>query len=59
MNGYLIPYTSTLEGARITIVCNDGNHIANVTNLVSCTHHVIWEPDPSEIECGTSLSGNG
>ena len=49
----------------ITIVChglNDGNIDENLINLVSCTRHGIWEPDPSEIVCGTSpriISGNG
>ena len=49
----------------ITIVChrlNNGNIDENLTNLVSCTQHGIWEPDPSEIVCGTSpriISGNG
>ena len=52
-NGYILPYLSTLEGATVTVICQDQGLQAvfefegNLTKSV-CNHEGIWEPDPSD-----------
>ena len=54
INGHILPYTSTLEGAVVMIRCfSDG---VEGDQTIFCTHHGIWELNSSEI-C-ESVSGN-
>ena len=57
INGYILPYASTLEGALVTIACF--SDFVNGNQTINCTHHGIWEPN-SIILCGTGPgSGSG
>ena len=49
INGHILPYTSTLEGAVVTIRCFSDGMDENQT--IVCPHHGIWEPN-SVVSCG-------
>ena len=53
-NGYTLPYSSTIEGAMVSLLCwsYDQQSIRMEENL-SCSHYGVWEPNPREV-CGTN-----
>ena len=59
LNGYILPYSSTIEGTMVTILCwNNEQRSIRMKGNLTCNHHGVWEPNPSEV-CGTELvSGN-
>ena len=59
LNGYIFPYLSTIEDTMVTILCwNDEQRSIRKKGNLTCNHHGVWEPNPSEV-CGTELvSGN-
>ena len=58
-NGYIIPYLSSVEGATVTIICQDQDPQSvfegNLTKLV-CNHQGVWEPNPCDFCQKTSGS---
>ena len=52
INGHVRPYTSMVEGARITIICDDAQLVSplieNSTTAV-CNHDGQWEPNPYDV----------
>ena len=45
VNGYIMNYTSTLEDANVTIVCDD---TWQAFIMASCNAEGRWDPNPSE-----------
>ena len=57
LSGYVPPYTNTIEGTRLEVVCLteiNGLQRENITTVV-CTHHGDWDPNP-EYACRSSLA---
>ena len=52
-NGYILPYTSTLEGATLTYVCWNVQHgtglCGEVNRTAVCTERGQWEPSADDI----------
>ena len=52
-NGYILPYTSTLEGAIVTYVCWSVQHgtglCGEVNKTAVCTKRGQWEPSADDI----------
>ena len=46
-NGYVHPYTSTLEGASAIFTCQNGQHSGSGITTV-CTPAGKWEPNPTD-----------
>ena len=53
-NGYVLPYTSTLEGSRVMFMCQDDPQ-SELTAV--CTGAGKWEPSPIDV-CDTSSKLN-
>ena len=53
-NGYVFPYTSTLEGSRVMFMCQDD---AQSELTAVCTGAGKWEPSPIDV-CDTSSKLN-
>jgi hypothetical protein len=53
-NGYVLPYTSTLEGSRVMFMCKD-DPLSELTAV--CTRAGKWEPSPVDI-CDASSKLN-
>ena len=55
-NGYVLPYSSTVKGAMVSVLCwnYDQQSIRKEGNL-TCSYHGVWEPNPREV-CGTTNS---
>ena len=51
-NGYVLPYTNTLEGASVMFMCQNVEIVTAV-----CTRAGKWEPNPVDI-CGGSCKLN-
>ena len=55
-NGYIFPYTSTIEGSVVTFVCQNNDHqtlFENFTTAV-CNQQGNWEPSPGDFCTVTS-----
>lgn len=46
-NGQTPPHTNTLQGARVTLICQSS--LKENTTTVICNQEGIWEPNPAEI----------
>ena len=53
INGHALPYTSTVEGAVVTIICHDieltSLLVKNSTTAILCNHNGQWEPNPYDV----------
>ena len=48
LSGYVLPYTTTIEGTRLEVVCLteiNGLQRETITTVV-CTHQGDWDPNP-------------
>ena len=52
-HGSIDPYTSTVEGAKVTFQCDEGFSPSGLMTAV-CQADGNWEPDPATIVCTTS-----
>ena len=51
-NGYIISYSTTIEGGVVTILCWNDDHQSKAEDRnITCSRLGIWEPTPSEV-CG-------
>ena len=50
-NGFILPYTNTLEGANVTYICG------GVPVRATCTKMGKWEPNNTDICTRASKSG--
>ena len=50
-NGHISPYTSTLEGAEVMLLCQNGlqSSLKENQTTVVCNHEGNWEPAPADI----------
>ena len=59
LNGYILPYTNTIEGTRLEVLCiteTDGLQRENITIVtVVCTYEGNWYPNPM-YACGNSTA---
>ena len=62
LSGYILPYTSTIEGTRLEVVCLteiNGLQRENITTVnVVCTHEGNWDPNPIYVCKNSSALGN-
>ena len=54
LDGYILPYTSTLEGARVIFACQNSTQALNSQQYeleysTLCNSNGKWEPDPTEL----------
>ena len=61
LNGYINPYTSTVEGAQVTFTCQNTSQNGIETppeelHSAICTTFGIWEPDPFEFCSGINMA---
>ena len=52
-DGSIDPYTSTVQGARVTFQCDEGFSPSGLMTSV-CQAGGNWEPDPATTVCSTS-----
>ena len=53
-NGYILPYSSTIEGAMVSVLCwNYAQQSIRKEGNLTCSYHGVWEPNPREV-CGTN-----
>lgn len=62
VNGYIVPYTSTLEGVEVTFACqntcqtHDGlQSPVKAVHLAVCNSHGNWEPNPADFCSSTRM----
>ena len=57
-NGAIISQTSTLEGSRVTFICDDG-FSPSLTMYAECQPDGNWQPDPAGVVCTAATTSNG
>ena len=53
MSGFISPYTSTVEGARVKFACHLSPDPEEGLKTTICNQNGAWEPNPIDI-CETS-----